>query len=430
MRWRTLLGVIAFSLFVFAVIGLFTYFDPYWIFTIASTLFIGQACVFLFAFEEAEIEDPKPKRYPSLTIMVPAYNAGKTVLKSLEHIKALKYPKPFKIIVIEDNSKDDTYEKVKNIPGIEIIRNKKNQGKAKSLNQALDRLDTELVANIDSDTYPNPDTLMKMVGYFNDPKVGAVTTLIIPEKPKTFLQKLQEFEYYVAFGFWHKSISQLESLYVTPGPMTIYRTEALQDVGGFEEGNITEDLEVALALQEKRWKIKCSVNSKVTTEVPLSFRQYLRQRVRWYRGKFFNSVKYKHVMFRKAYGDFGMFVLPMTLIVEVLSVVVLIGFITINFQRFLIDARNVWKLFTHNLLYWEPLLKLDPLTWPPYLVFLIVTMLIWGYLLYRSMQFDRRKATWKDLPYIGFYLIVYSMFIAVAYGIGFFNELRGSERTW
>ncbi|MCD4740368.1 glycosyltransferase family 2 protein [archaeon] len=430
MRWRTLIGITAFALFVFGCISIFSLFNPYWIFTISSAVYITQACIFLFAFEESKIDDPKPKNYPSLTIMVPAYNASKTILKSLEHVKALKYPKPFDIVVIEDGSKDDTYEKIKNIPGIRIIRNKKNKGKAESLNQAIKILKTDLIANIDSDTYPEPETLKNMVGYFNDPKVGAVTTLIVPENPKGFLRRIQEFEYYVAFGFWHKSISTLDSLYVTPGPMSIYRTDALRDVGGFEKGNITEDLEIALALQEKRWKIKCSVNSKVKTEIPGDIIGYIKQRTRWYRGKFYNTIKYKHLLFRREYGHFGMFVFPGTLIVEILAMIVFIGFLTVNFKRFLIEANNYFRLISLGLIRWEFILQFDPLTIPPYLIFLVATLLIWGYLLYKSLKFDKRKVKIYEIPYICFYLIFYSIFITTAYAIGFFNELRGSERKW
>jgi len=430
MRLRTVAGVLVFSLFVFFSIALFTYFNPYWIFTISSTIFVTQAAIFLVALEETDTKDPKPKRYPSLTIIVPAYNAADTIEKSLRHILAMEYPKKFKVIVIDDGSTDGTYEKIKKFKGITIIRNKKNMGKAVSLNKVLKKVKTELVANIDSDTYPSKDALMKMVGYFNDPKVGAVTVLILPSKPRNFLQKIQEFEYYVAFGFWHKSISSLRSLYVTPGPMTIYRTKAVKEVGGFDEGNITEDMEIALALQEKGWKIECCVNTKVYTEVPHTLRSYFRQRIRWYRGKIFNGLKYKHLIFNKFYGQFGMFVFPVTFIVEFLSMVVLIGFITINSKRFILDAKQFIATIMHNAFRVEFLMNIDPLAWPPYLVFLVLTLLLWGYLLYVSMRFDRRKPKITEIPYILFYLILYSFFITFSYTMSFFHELKGSRKVW
>lgn len=429
MRLREIVGVLVFALFVFGAITLFSSFNPYWLFTISSAVFLTQAAIFLVSLEDADTRDPKPERYPSLTIMVPAFNSGKTLKESLESILAMKYPRKFDVVVIDDASTDGTYEIAKQYP-VKIIRNKRQMGKATSLNQALKMTKTELVANIDSDTYPESDVLMKMVGYFNKPRCAAVTTLIVPVRPTTFLQKVQEFEYYVAFGFWHKSIAQLKSLYVTPGPMTIYRKAALDDVGGFDEGNITEDMEVALNLQDKHWEIDCSVNGKVYTEVPGTLRGYLRQRVRWYRGKIFNGLKYKHLLFNNFYGQFGMFVFPVTFIVEFLSMVVFIGFLTINIKRFAQDAAIFLATVAHGAFRIEFNLLLDPLSWPPYLVFLVLTVLVWGYLLYTSMGFGRRKARVRDLPYIFFYLVVYSFLITTSYSLSFFNELRDSEKVW
>ncbi|MFC2174444.1 glycosyltransferase [archaeon] len=431
MRLRSLVGVLVFIAFVLLSAAAFTYFDAYLMFTISSSLFVTQAAIFLMALEDADLKDPKPKRYPSLTIMVPAYNAGSTIVESIKRIKEMEYPRKFKIIVMEDASTDDTYEKIKNIPGIKIIRNTKNQGKAASQNQVLAVVDTELVANIDSDTFPEKDALMKTIGHFNDPKIGAVTVLILPTHTRNWLQKVQQFEYYNAFGFWHKSISSLGGMYVTPGPMTVYRTQALQDVDGFDPGNITEDMEVALHMQKMGWDIKCSVNTKVYTEVPDTLRSYFRQRIRWYRGKFLNGVKYKDLLFNRSHGALGTFIYPMSFIVEILSMTVLIGIITINLDGFIRAVKHFVGVVQQNAFSLELLFNFDPLTWPPYLVFLVLTLLIWGYLLYTSMGFDsNRKPKLTELPYILFYLTFYSFFITFTYVMSFFHELKGSERVW
>ena len=64
-------------------------------------------------------------------------------------------------------------------------------------------------------------------------------------------------------------------------------------------------------------------------------------------------------------------------------------------------------------------------------MFLVLTLLIWGYLLYTSMGFDsNRRPRLGELPYILFYLTFYSFFITFAYVMSFFHELKGSERVW
>ncbi len=431
MNLRNVLGVLVFLAFVGVSVAAFKTFDSALLFTVSSALFITQAAIYLMALEHADMKDPKPLRYPSLTIMVPAYNSSDTIVRSLNMIKAMKYPQPFKIIVIDDASKDDTYDKIKDMKGIKIIRNKVNAGKAASQNQVIEVVDTELLANIDSDTFPDADALMKTVGYFNDKKTGAVTVLILPEKPKNWLQKVQLFEYYNAFGFWHKAISSLRGMYVTPGPMTVYRTKALQDVGGFDPGNITEDMEIALHMQKKGWNIETCVNTRVFTEVPDKVHAYFRQRIRWYRGKFMNGWGYRDLVFNKGYGSFGLFIYPVSFMVEILSMTVLIGIITINADGVIRFLKQFIGTVQHNAFSLEFLFNFDVLALPPYLIFLVLTLLIWGYLLYRSMDFDNHKrATLGDLPYILFYLTFYSFMITFTYIMSFFHELKGSKRVW
>ena len=105
--------------------------------------------------------------------------------------------------MVDDASTDDTFAIAKRFPQVEVIKHEKNLGKAASINLALKKTKGELVACIDSDTYPARDALKRMVALFNEPKVGAATALICVEKPKSFVQKVQEIEYHAAFGFWH-----------------------------------------------------------------------------------------------------------------------------------------------------------------------------------------------------------------------------------
>ena len=190
-------------------------------------------------------------------------------------------------------------------------------------------------------------------------------------------------------------------------------------------------MEVALHMQKVGWDIKCSVNTKVLTEVPDTLKSYFRQRIRWYRGKFLNGVKYKGLLFNPRHGNLGLFIYPMSFIVEILSMTVLIGILTINADGFFRAVRHFIGVVTHNAFSLEFLFNLDPLSWPPYLVFLVLTLLIWGYLLYTSMGFDsNRRPRLGELPYILFYLTFYSFFITFAYVMSFFHELKGSERVW
>ena len=146
-----------------------------------------------------ELKNPKPKKLPTVTIVVPAYNEEKTISKTLQSLLNLNYPKnKLEIIAVDDGSTDNTYKAAKQFTsqGVKVYK-KKNTGKADSLNFALKKSKGELFAALDADSFANPDCLKKMIGYFNDPKIMAVTPSLKVYKPKNMLQKIQYVEYLI-----------------------------------------------------------------------------------------------------------------------------------------------------------------------------------------------------------------------------------------
>ncbi|MFH1443580.1 MAG: glycosyltransferase family 2 protein, partial [Candidatus Micrarchaeota archaeon] len=192
-----LLAAAAITLVLLATFYFIFMMVPYYvIFIFVNFFFLFVEIVYLLKFRE-EKEAERSSRFPSMTVLVPVYNSAKTLQKSLRAIKALKYPSRVEIIVIEDASSDGSYGIVRKEGGVDLIRTKENIGKAASLNLGLRKAKGELIATIDSDTYPEKDVLMKMVPHFTDEKVGAVVGLICANKPKNLLQRIQEVEYFV-----------------------------------------------------------------------------------------------------------------------------------------------------------------------------------------------------------------------------------------
>ncbi|MEK6852296.1 MAG: glycosyltransferase family 2 protein, partial [Nanoarchaeota archaeon] len=77
--------------------------------------------------------------------------------------------------------------------------------------------------------------------------------------------------------------------------------------------NITEDLEIALRIKAKGYNIENSVNSKVQTVAPESFKSLMKQRVRWFTGLTDNLYSYRS-LFGAQQGSLGIFVLPVAVI--------------------------------------------------------------------------------------------------------------------
>src|SRR3989344_4556509 len=244
--FSALLVVGLFAAFFYALFAVVPYLA---IFLAANFLFVYVAVVYLLKFWEKG-EQKLSNKFPSASVIIPCYNSAKTIDRCVESVFALEYPRKLQVIVVDDASTDATKQKLlqlkKRFPSLEIMRHPRNQGKARSLNLALTKANGEIVACIDSDTYP--------------------------------------------------ARAELDGLIVTPGPMSIYSAAALEKIGGFDEDNITEDMEIALHLQSAGYKIRLTTDAVVRTDVPDSWAKLFKQRLRWLRGKIFNGRKYRHML--------------------------------------------------------------------------------------------------------------------------------------
>jgi cellulose synthase/poly-beta-1,6-N-acetylglucosamine synthase-like glycosyltransferase len=291
--------------------------DYFYLSFIVLSLYFTILFLLIFFDKQKEImKAPLAKKYEPLTILMPAHNEEDSILDSIMSIKNSKYPKNLlKIIVIDDASTDNTPSILKKIKGIKIITNKKNTGSAAcATNTGLKQVKTKYVAVVDADSFIGETALSRMLAMLqSDVRVGAVTSAITARDNHTFLQKLQDIEYSIIVWV-RKLLQSVDSIYVTPGPLAMYRTKALKELNGFDEKNITQDIEIAWRMMYNKYKIRMSLQSKVKVTTPANFKAWWRQRLRWAMGGLQTLWKYRHTLFRKKYGMLGKFVGPFFLL--------------------------------------------------------------------------------------------------------------------
>lgn len=254
--------------------------------------------------------------FPTVTIIVPCFNEEKTVEATVESLLNLNYPRDrFSLMLVDDGSTDNTakvIEQYRTNPQIQVF-SKENGGKHTAVNFALEKVDTDLVGCLDADSFVNPDALRKIVPYFDDETVMAVTPSIKVHEPKNILQYIQKIEY--SWGiFLRRMLSHIGALYVTPGPFSIFRTRVFRELGGYRQAHQTEDMEMALRMQKNRYKIVNSHGAHVYTVTPAKFKGLVTQRTRWTYGFINNAIDYREMFFNKSYGHIGIFVLPIATI--------------------------------------------------------------------------------------------------------------------
>jgi cellulose synthase (UDP-forming) len=161
--------------------------------------------------------------------------------------------------------------------------------KAGNLNNALLQSKAELLAVFDCDHAPSPDFLEKTIGYFQDRKVAFVQT------PQDFynVDSFQHRGDQEAGEVWHEQT--LFYRVIQPGKdhwnaaffcgsCAVIRRAALDDIGGFATGTITEDLHTSLKMHKRGWHSAYHPEALAFGLSPANLEQYETQRLRWARG--------------------------------------------------------------------------------------------------------------------------------------------------
>ena len=373
---------------------------------------------FISFFEHKEkLKNPDPpKQFPSVTIAVPAYNEEETIAATIESLLKLDYPrKKLSIIVVDDGSKDKTYEIAKQFEaqGVQVFT-KENTGKGDSLNFALAHANTVLFGALDADSFVEPDCLKKMIGYFENPNVMAVTPSLKILKPQTFLQRIQAIEFLVGV-YLRKVFSYFGSIHVTPGPFTIYRKKFFDQYGGYDVNNLTEDIEIALRIQSNNYEIENTIDGVVWTVGLTKFKALMHQRRRWYLGFLNNVLHYKHLFARK-YGNLGMFILPAAF-VSVGLVMLLLGYLIVKTAVDGYDFINNLIAINFDIL---PLLKIKLdlffLNMDPLFILALISLGTGLVVLYLAKQHSQEQSNVKFsyVLYLLFYWVIFAYWWALA----------------
>lgn len=251
-----------------------------------------------------------------MTIVVPCYNEEKTAAKTIYSLLALDYPADkLKIVAVNDGSTDGTATMLGQFadnPQIEIIH-KANGGKHTALNLAIENATTPFIGCLDADSYAAPDALTRLMKRFEQPAVMAVVPSLHIFNAETIIQKLQKVEYLVGV-FIRSILAELNALYVTPGPFSIFRTSVFAEIGPYRKAHNTEDMEMALRMQSHGMKIASAHDAVVYTSSPRTIPKLYTQRVRWTSGFLHNVRDYRRLLFSPVSGHIGGFVLPFMLI--------------------------------------------------------------------------------------------------------------------
>ncbi|WAC02438.1 glycosyltransferase [Lacinutrix neustonica] len=299
---------------------------------------------------------------PSVSLIAPAYNEGKSIIINVKSLLSIQYPY-YELIIVNDGSKDDSLEQlikefslekaivpqVSNLISHAKVRDvyqskdlkykhltvidKDNGGRADALNCGITYANTNLVLCTDADCIIEQDALLKMVrpyleeidreviacggaiGIANDSiiKNGTLKELRLP---KNIVARIQVVEYIRAFLLGRMAWTQMNGLLLVSGAFGLYPRQRVLEVGGFDHATVGEDLELCIRLRahmerlKKPYDVVYIPETLCWTEAPASFKVYITQRDRWARGLWETIKKHKYLFYNRKYRATGMLFFP------------------------------------------------------------------------------------------------------------------------
>jgi cellulose synthase/poly-beta-1,6-N-acetylglucosamine synthase-like glycosyltransferase len=332
---------------------------------------------------------------PEIAIIAPAFNESKTIIDNVRTLLSLYYNN-FEVILVNDGSTDDTFKNIteeyeltkvnyyfdyhipcEKIRGVYKSKNpsfkrltvidKKNGGKADSLNAGINICQSPLFISIDADSIIETDSILKLVKPFLEEKdrkvIGAGGVIRIVNSceiegghireihlPGQMLPRLQVLEYTRAFLLGRMAWSQLDGLMLISGAMGIFDRETVIKSDGYSIKTVGEDMELVVRMRRRmaeegvKYEVTYIPDPLCWTQVPSDIKSLQEQRTRWTRGLVESLWTHRKIFFNKTYGRLGLLGYPYWFFFEWLAP--LIAFSGFIYSIFLVVTNAInWPFY-------------------------------------------------------------------------------------
>ncbi|WP_414150267.1 glycosyltransferase [Acetobacterium carbinolicum] len=277
------------------------------IFLIWSLLFVNIVLIVAGYVYYLKVEKEQPPEiigeHPFVSIMVPAHNEGVVIVKTVAALLAFDYPwDRYEIIVINDNSSDNSAELLKEIKDnnpsrmLTIINTDKitgGKGKSNALNIGYQQAKGEFIAIYDADNTPEHKALAYLAAELRaDESLGAVIGKFRTRNKEVNLLtrfiniETLSFQWMAQAGRW-----QLMKLCTIPGTNFIIRRSIIEAIGGWDEKAVAEDTEISFRIYLMGYKIKFQPKAVTWEQEPQTWGVWFRQRTRWVKGNVYVLIK-------------------------------------------------------------------------------------------------------------------------------------------
>ncbi len=238
---------------------------------------------------------------PRVTIQLPVYNEIYVIRRLITGACNIDYPKELLDIQVLDDSTDET-----TVAALECVDEFKKKGydityihrdnrigfKGGALAEGLKTAKGEYIAIFDADFVPQRDMLQKTIHYFADKSVGMVQTRwSYLNRNYSFLTKIEAIMLDGHFVIEHTARNWSGRFFNFNGTAGIWRKEAIETAGGWQNDTLTEDLDLSYRAQLKGWNFIFLRDEVSPSEIPVEINGFKTQQYRWAKGSIQTAKK-------------------------------------------------------------------------------------------------------------------------------------------
>lgn len=254
------------------------------------------------------------EEYPTVSILVPAHNEALVIVRTVRALLSLRYPEDrCEIIVINDNSSDDTAEQLAKIQRefperrltvISTGPEDGGKGKSNALNIGFAASTGEVIAIYDADNTPEPDALAILVeNLMADDKLGAVIGKFrTRNRNASLLTRFVNIETLAYQCMIQAGRYRFFRLCTIPGTNYVIRRSLIEEIGGWDTKALSEDTEISFRLYRMGYYIKQMPLAVTWEQEPHLLRVWFRQRTRWAKGNLYVLAKNMRYIFDPTAG--------------------------------------------------------------------------------------------------------------------------------
>lgn len=219
-----------------------------------------------------------------VTVVIPAYNATKTIGDGLESFARQSFPAAeVEIIIVDDGSTDGTPEYVEGYsrnwgdgqPRLHVIR-QAHQGPAAARNLGAEAAQGQFLLFTDADCVPHADWITEMVAPFGSPDIAAVKGAY-KTRQKSLVARFAQAE----FEARYRQLAAAQYVDVVFSYSAGFRREVFRTIGGFDTNfpvADNEDTDLSYRVATAGYRIKFNPAAIVYHQHPATLKQYLRKK--------------------------------------------------------------------------------------------------------------------------------------------------------